>query len=446
MCSDTVIKVNNLGKCYHVYDEPSHRLFQFFHRNKKLYHEFWAVKDISFDVKAGETVGILGRNGGGKSTLLQLVCGTLNPTQGSIDTVGSIAALLELGSGMNPTFTGLENIVILSEIMGISKDHFEEILPRIIEFADIGEFINQPVKTYSSGMAVRLAFAVSVAREPNILVVDEALSVGDEAFRRKCFARIEKLRENGTTLLFVSHADSLVTQICDRALLLDGGELLQDGVPADVVRSYHRVLFSLPSKRQEIREAIKSGEFVSTVKESSKEEAQKQRHSESLELETYLDDFVSKSIVSYPVRGAEIVDPYLRNKKGKRVNQLVAFEEYEYTYKVKFTKDAAGVQFGMLIKDITGAQVGGSVIPGFNEDRLEAKTGEVFEVVFNFKCPLNPGTYFLNAGVQGLIDEDSENPYLHRLLDVVMFKVHSNGLDNGTGFVNVCPSATTKKL
>jgi lipopolysaccharide transport system ATP-binding protein len=445
MCSDIAINVENLGKCYHVYEEPSHRLLQFFHRNKQLYKEFWALRDVSFNVKAGETVGILGRNGGGKSTLLQLVCGTLNPTQGVVDTVGSIAALLELGSGMNPTFTGLENIIILSEILGITKDHLQEILPKIIEFADIGDFVHQPVKTYSSGMSVRLAFAVSVAREPNILVVDEALSVGDEAFRRKCFARIEKLRENGTTLLFVSHADSLVTQICDRALLLDAGELLQDGVPADVVRAYHRVLFSMPSQRQAIREAIKRGEFVSSTHDdvTDKEVVEQE---EALELEAYFDDFVSKSVTPYPARGAQIIDPHLRNKKGKRVNHLVAFEEYEYTYRVKFTKDVTGVQFGMLIKDITGAQIGGNVIPGFDEERLAVKEGDEFDVVFNFNCPLNPETYFLNAGVQGISDEHTENPYLHRILDAVMFKVHSNGKDNGTGFVNLCPSSTVKKV
>lgn len=445
MCSDIAIKVRNLGKCYHVYEEPSHRLLQFFQRRTQLYKEFWALKDVSFDVKAGETVGILGRNGGGKSTLLQLVCGTLNPTEGTIDTFGSIAALLELGSGMNPTFTGLENIAILSGVLGITKEHLQEILPKIIEFADIGDFIHQPVKTYSSGMAVRLAFAVSVAREPNILVVDEALSVGDEAFRRKCFARIERLRENGTTLLFVSHADSLVTQICDRALLLDAGELLKDGLPSDVVRAYHRVLFSMPSQRQEVRHSIKSGDFPPSAPQSLQQDKEEIKKQEALELEAYFDDFVSKSVTPYPMRGAQIIDPHLRNKIGKRVNHLVAFENYEYTYRVKFTKDVTGVQFGMLIKDITGAQIGGSVTPAFGDERLTVKAGDEFDVVFNFNCLLNPATYFLNAGVQGIADDDTENPYLHRILDAVMFKVHSDGKDNGTGFVNLCQTSTVKR-
>ena len=238
MSSDIAIKVENLSKCYQIYEQPRDRLKQFVMprlqrglggQPKQYYREFWALKDVSFEVKKGETVGIIGRNGSGKSTLLQIICGTLNPTGGTVTTHGRIAALLELGSGFNPDFTGRENVYINGAVLGLSRDELDICFDQIIAFADIGDFIEQPVKTYSSGMQMRLAFAVSVSVEPDILVVDEALAVGDMAFQQKCLQRLADLKEKGTTILMVSHDIMLIRNYCSYAIYIDCGVMKCDG-------------------------------------------------------------------------------------------------------------------------------------------------------------------------------------------------------------------------
>lgn len=251
MSSEIAIKVENLSKCYQIYDQPRDRLKQFvLPRMQQLigrppsqyYREFWALKDVSFDVKKGESVGIIGRNGSGKSTLLQIITGTLAPTSGSTTTNGRIAALLELGSGFNPEFTGRENVYLNGALLGFSTDQINEKFDAIAAFADIGEHLDQPVKTYSSGMLVRLAFAVQVQVEPEILIVDEALAVGDALFQKRCFQRIEKLVSDGTTLLFVSHDQESVRTLTNRALLLNKGRPIEWGLSSEVVLSYRKLL------------------------------------------------------------------------------------------------------------------------------------------------------------------------------------------------------------
>ncbi len=245
--NDMAIRVSNLGKCYHIYDTPRDRLKQFVlprlqrlarQPSKQYFREFWALKDVSFEVKKGETVGIIGRNGSGKSTLLQMICGTLNPTSGSIQTNGRIAALLELGSGFNPEFTGRENVYMNAAVLGLSKGEVDERFEEITEFAGIGEFIDQPVKTYSSGMTVRLAFAISVCVKPDILIVDEALAVGDAAFQFKCMERLQSLTQSGTTLLFVSHDMSMVKNFCQGAIYLQSGRERAQGSPEEIAELY----------------------------------------------------------------------------------------------------------------------------------------------------------------------------------------------------------------
>src|SRR6185437_4531574 len=260
------IRVEGLGKRYEIYAQPADRLKQMIlprvqravHRPARAYfNEFWALRDVNFDVKRGETVGIVGRNGSGKSTLLQMICGTLTPTQGSVSIRGRVAALLELGAGFNPEFTGKENVRLSGLLYGLSDEELRERYQAILDFAEIGDFIDQPVKTYSSGMYVRLAFAVAINVSPEILVVDEALSVGDEAFQRKCFARIDAIRDAGAAVLFVSHSAGTVVELCDRAILLDRGEMLAQGTPKFVVSRYHKLLYSRADKVQEIRESIR---------------------------------------------------------------------------------------------------------------------------------------------------------------------------------------------
>lgn len=236
---DAAIEVDSLSKCYHIYDQPRDRLLQMLSRGRKQYYRrFWALRDVSFRVRRGETIGIVGRNGSGKSTLLQMISGTLNPTGGVVQVNGRIAALLELGAGFNPEFTGRENTYMNGAVLGLSETEINARFCEIESFAEIGEFIDQPVKTYSSGMIVRLAFAVSVCVEPDILIVDEALAVGDAAFQFKCLERLKRLSQSGTTLLFVSHDISMVKSFCGRAIYLESGMVKADGAAEVIAELY----------------------------------------------------------------------------------------------------------------------------------------------------------------------------------------------------------------
>ncbi len=266
LASNVAIKVENISKCYQIYSSPRDRLKQFVlprlqravgKETKKYCREFWALKDVNFEIVKGAIVGIIGRNGSGKSTLLQMICGTLSPTSGSIQTDGRIAALLELGSGFNPEFTGRENVYMNASVLGLSQDEMDVKFDDIAAFADIGDFIEQPVKTYSSGMMMRLAFSISTNVDPQILIVDEALSVGDELFQRKCFSRIETMKNNGITILFVSHSGSTVVELCDRAILIDSGEQLAKGLPKLILGHYNKLLYAPADKRENIREQIR---------------------------------------------------------------------------------------------------------------------------------------------------------------------------------------------
>ncbi|WP_218568626.1 ABC transporter ATP-binding protein [Pseudomonas sp. 2FG] len=434
---EPVIRVTQLSKCYQVYRRPQDRLKQSLVprlqrlamvKPSQFYREFWALRGASFEIRRGETVGIVGRNGSGKSTLLQLICGTLNPTTGHCETRGKVAALLELGTGFNPQFSGLENVYLYGQILGMPRSHIEKILPDILAFADIGRFIHQPVKTYSSGMLVRLAFAVSVAREPDILIVDEALAVGDEAFRRKCFARIEALREKGTTILFVSHAAALVVELCDRALLLDSGELLFDGTPKETIALYNKLLFAPEARRahvlQEIRNAAQAPAANSNISPPGSAPALN-APAVKAERPHYIEGLVSQSRIEYEQLGALITDPHIETLEGQRVNSLVAMQEYQYCYAVRFIENARNIQFGMLIKTISGFEIGGANYPAVNKYLPEVKAGQTYEVSFSFRALMNPGTYFFNAGLQGETATHPERIYLHRILDAVMFRVQA---------------------
>jgi lipopolysaccharide transport system ATP-binding protein len=253
MSSEIAIKVENLSKCYQIYEQPRDRLKQFVLPRlqraigrvpKQYFREFWALKDVSFEVKKGETIGIIGRNGSGKSTLLQMICGTLNPTSGSIQTNGRIAALLELGSGFNPEFTGRENVYLNCAVLGLRKEEIDSRFDQITAFADIGEFIDQPVRTYSSGMFVRLAFSIQANADPEILIVDEALAVGDAYFVHRCMLRFHELQKSGTTILFVSHDATAVRSLCSRSIWLANGEMSSEGESTKVVDAYLSHLFN----------------------------------------------------------------------------------------------------------------------------------------------------------------------------------------------------------
>jgi len=242
--SQPVIEVTGVSKCYQSYQKPIHRLWQSFASSKKFYQEFWALKGIDLTVHKGETVGIVGKNGSGKSTLLQIITGILQATDGECKTQGRISALLELGAGFNPEFTGMENARLNASIMGLTREEFHEKLPDIVDFCGLGEFLHRPVKTYSSGMFVRLAFAVAINMNPDILIIDEALAVGDVRFQRKCFRRLDQLKEQGVSILFVTHSTESIIKYCDRAIMLDDGKLQLTGSPKQVVQAYLELMFA----------------------------------------------------------------------------------------------------------------------------------------------------------------------------------------------------------
>lgn len=446
--TDIAISVQNLSKCYQIYDNPRDRLKQFVlprmqrfagKAPKQYFSEFWALKDVSFEIKKGETVGIVGRNGSGKSTLLQLICGTLNPTSGSVQTNGRIAALLELGSGFNPEFTGRENVYMNAAVLGLSKEETDECFDDIAAFAEIGEFIEQPVKTYSSGMQVRLAFAVAINVDPEILIVDEALSVGDELFQRKCFSRIEGIRASGATILFVSHSGSAVVELCDRAVLIDAGEKLAVDLPKKIVGRYQKLLYAPSDKRDIIREQIRrSSDHVaengSVIETSQHKSHAPIEHTQELQ-ESFDPNLNPTSTIEYESLGANINSPALRTLADELVNNLVRGKTYRYTYNVQFTKSASNVRFGMLIKTISGVELGGGVSASAVPESLAyVVAGSNYRVEFQFRCALNQGVYFLNAGVVG--DVGGGETYLHRIVDVAMFRVHSDSENLATGFVD----------
>lgn len=445
------IHVEWLSKRYEIYAQPSDRLKQMvlprlqrrMRRPPRAYfREFWALRDVCFDVKRGETVGIVGRNGSGKSTLLQIICGTLTPTSGTAKVNGRIAALLELGAGFNPEFTGKENVRLSGLLYGLSDEELRERYQSILDFAEIGDFIDQPVKTYSSGMYVRLAFAVAINVSPEILVIDEALSVGDEAFQRKCFARLDTLRDGGTAILFVSHAASTVIELCDRAILLDHGELIAWGTPKFVVSRYHKLLYSHASKVAEVREhirqeslALQSSELPSQPVRGNDELAggKNERMSDVQDDASYFDEgMVPRSTVHYESRGALIAQPRIETPQGRRVNVLQPGREYVYVYDVSFEGTAVGVRLGMMIKTIAGTELGGAATAPDCSTGIVVSPGQSLQARFRFRTMLAPGVYFMNAGVTA-IEEEGEI-YLDRIIDVLMFRVtpDANRLATGT--------------
>jgi lipopolysaccharide transport system ATP-binding protein len=426
MSSNTAIKVSNLSKCFYVYDNPLQRLLQLLSTKvKKDIQEFWALRDISFEIIKGQVYGVVGANGSGKSTLLQLICGTLSPTRGEIEVGGRIAALLELGSGFNMEFTGLENIFLNASILGLTRLETEARLEEILAFADIGDFINQPVKTYSSGMVVRLAFSVAVSVEPEILIVDEALTVGDEFFQRKCFSKIEQIKSTGATILFVSHSASQIINLCDRAILIDGGELLMIGAPKRVIGEYQKLIYSPIDKKSNIRKAIQESIEGDNEDETEADHFLSFDVSEQENNSDEFFDVISRSHnpIEYGERQGEIVQSEILNLDGKKVNVLNRGKTYIFQYRVKFNKPASNVKFGMLVKTISGFGLGGMTsAPYYGKGVTYIDAGSNFIVKFHFECNLNPGTYFLNAGIMGE-NENGIQLFLHRVLDISVFKV-----------------------
>ncbi len=430
MSSLSAITVESVSKKYDLYDSPSDRLKEALHPLRKKYsRDFWALRNISFSVRKGEAVGIIGRNGSGKSTLLKIITGVLTPTSGRVRVQGNVLSLLELGAGFNPELSGLENIFFYGAILGYSGQYMQDKLEQILEFANIGEFVSQPVKNYSSGMYVRLAFSVIANMDADVLVIDEALAVGDELFQRKCFSRIESMMADGVTVLFVSHSGGIIIELCDRALLLDAGEKIAIGVPKAVVGSYQKLIYAPADRydavRREIVEQYAAGQDENFSNRSSsggtKTEVEHLKPREG-ECDFYAPDLVPQSTLVYESDGAVIESPEITTLSGRRVNFVRRGGKYIYTYRVKFTEDAMYVRFGMMIKTISGFDIGGAVSTAESRKGIEFMASQTeYRVRFQFACNLNPGTYFLNAGVTGI--KNGTEIYLGRILDACIFKV-----------------------
>lgn len=439
--SDISIRVNGLSKCYQIYDTPRDRLKQFvgprLHRlagraSRQYFREFWALRDVSFEIKRGETIGIIGRNGSGKSTLLQMICGTLTPTTGDVETNGRIAALLELGSGFNPEFTGRDNVYVNGAVLGLSKEEVDERFDDIAAFADIGQFIEQPVKTYSSGMVVRLAFAVQATINPDIFVVDEALAVGDEKFQRKCFARLEELKNRGSSILFVSHSPMSVIELCDKTLLLERGQRLLYGPAPKAVRAYQKLIYA-PAEHQErmvqeYRLADQSGSDIEDV--DSGESAPAQVAVDSSDFDPGL---VPETTTVYPIQGAEIYSFQVVDSKQRVVNVLVPRGSYQFIVSGRFTADVTAVYFGIHIRSTSGVEITGQRHPEEGSYIGSARAGQSFRISYGFRMDVLPGIYFIGGGVWS----NEEPNCLHRIMDAIMIRVMPVDKQRSFGYVDI---------
>lgn len=428
------LRVQGLSKIYQMYDSPRARLIQsLFPQGSAHQSGFSALKGVSFDVRRGETLGIVGRNGSGKSTLLQILCGTLQASAGTVATAGRISALLELGAGFDPECTGRENILLNAALLGLSPRETLGRFDEILKFSELSAFVDRPVKTYSSGMYVRLAFAVAIHTDPEILVVDEALAVGDEAFQRKCYSRIRAMQEAGTTIIFVSHAADKVIELCDRAILLDRGELILAGTPKEVVSQYHKLLHCPADRYESLRtqmlESDRGGTGAWVQAPFPELPASPPAQERSAGYDPQLEP---KSTICYPSRGAEIRDYWIQDEEGRRVNLLLSGRTYVLRYDVYFAVAVEHVRFGMLLKTVSGFELGGGASAASWRGIAEVHPGYKARVDFQFQCNLNEGVFFANTGVLGVIKGKEE--YLDRRVDALMFRVlpadgsFSNGL------------------
>jgi ABC-type polysaccharide/polyol phosphate transport system ATPase subunit len=373
----TALRVENVSKQYRIYDRPGDRLKESLTRGRLRRHrEFWALRDLSFEIQAGTTVGIVGPNGCGKSTLLQIISGTLAPTHGDVQYEGRIAALLELGAGFDPEFTGVENLYLNASLLGLTRKETDALFPAIERFAEIGPFLYQPVKTYSSGMYVRLAFAIAASVEPDILIIDEALAVGDAVFQHRCLRRINELHERGATVLFVSHDAAAVRALCSRAILLKAGSVIADGKPADVLNLYQKIIME--------REEAYEGESRSRGEESSS-----------------ADLCLAPLRYSYRHgdRSAEIVGAELTDSAHRRVEIVESGEALTLRVVARLNTDLDDPVVGFLIKNRHGIHAYGT---NTKEQQIElggGPRGKILEIIFAFNCWLGIDQYSISLAV-----------------------------------------------
>lgn len=430
MSSEIAIRVQNLSKCYQIYDTPRDRLKQFVLPHlrrvmgklpKQYFGEFWALKDISFEIQKGETVGIIGRNGSGKSTLLQMICGTLNPTRGTIQTNGRIAALLELGSGFNPEFTGRENVYMNAALLGLGQEQIDARFDDIAAFADIGDFIEQPVKTYSSGMFVRLAFAVNIISEPDIMIVDEALAVGDMNFQAKCMTALTRIQESGSTILFVSHDVGAVKSLCSRGVYLEHGMVKAIGKASDVAEQYIRIM------REEMNAEIRRFSRVSPgfVTEHKKIEEENVQTLEKGGAVLKRSDEFDKRVAAfrYGSGGARITYVELLNMSNEPIQLLVEFnQEVKIRIHVEsLSEQSISVNFN--IRDDKKVNLTGCGFTQVEQEFLTTEIGGQYLVEYTLRLPLQEGSYSLRTQITSPVVRGETAEFVDVIEDAVVFHV-----------------------
>lgn len=420
--TDVAITVRDVAKAFRLYERPRDRLLQFFTR-RPLFSEFQALADIDFTVSRGETLGIIGRNGSGKSTLLQMICGTLTPSHGEIVTHGRVAALLELGAGFNPEFTGRENIHLNASILGLTQQQIGERMADIIAFADIGDFVDRPVKTYSSGMYVRLAFAVIVYVDADILVIDEALAVGDALFTQKCMRFLREFRQHGGTILFVSHDDHAVTGLCERAIWLDGGRIARQGTAKDVCEAYQAALFGSANQAdhgaQSGAETVRPEEWVDKRRDFI--------NASNLRNDLEVFRFEPGS-TAFGQRHGVISDVFLADSEGRRMSWAVGGERTTLTVQIQVRQTLESPIVGFYVKDRLGQTLfGANTYLSCMDQPVAAETGQVLTARFSFPMPLLPaGDYSIAVAVaDGTQEEHVQHHWMH---DAVFFRSRSTAV------------------
>lgn len=424
-CNDIILSVDNISKCFEIYEKPSHRLLQMIIKSNKLYKEYWALKNISFQVSRGESVGIIGRNGAGKSTLLQIICKTLFPTSGDVNIKGRVAALLELGAGFNPEFTGKDNVYLCASLYGMSNDEIDRNYTSILEFADIGEFINQPVKTYSSGMYVRLAFAVIAHVNADILIIDEALAVGDALFTQKCMRFLRKFKETGV-LLFVSHDTSAVTNLCDKAVWLNNGELQSFGSAKEVSEQYMAFLY-----QSKVSNKINNKKGLINKPKVFKDFRIDFINSTTIRNDISIVQFDESDVRSFGNNGANFIDVYLTDEWDNPLSWIVGGENVKLKLSINVLNSLKNPIIGFTVKDRLGQPIFGdnTYISTLNDD-LSCNENHILKVEFSFLMPiLMNGDYSLSVAIA---DGDQENHIQHQWInDALIFKSMSTSASTG---------------
>ena len=425
---DIAIKVEHLSKMYKLYDKPSDRFKEALGlTRKKLYTEHYALDDVNFNVSVGETVGIIGTNGSGKSTILKIITGVLNPTGGSVTVNGRISALLELGAGFNMEYSGIENIYLNGTMIGFTREEIDAKMQDILDFADIGEFVYQPVKTYSSGMFVRLAFAVAINIEPEILIVDEALSVGDVFFQSKCFKKFEEFKKMGKTILIVSHDLGSISKYCDRVILLNKGKKAAEGSPKKIVDLYKKLLVGVDIEDEENNENSVS---ITSTNDEGIDTSWKDNYT------------INPKINEYGNRKAEIIDFAIIDENGMYTSSIMKGTSFKIRSKVRFNEAINDPIFTYTFKTIKGTDITGTNTMFEKVSVGTTKPGDVYVATFEQEMSLQGGEYLLSISCTGFVE--GELTVYHRMYDVINITVISD--KNTVGYYDMNSKVSVDKI